>query len=290
MITVFTPTYNRGYIISKLYKSLCTQTCFDFEWIVVDDGSSDNTEVLLKSFIEENLINIQYIKQENGGKHRAINRGIKDANGDLFLIVDSDDYLSNTAIESLKFYYNKIKNKTIFSGVFGMRVYPNGKRIGGNVNFDTIECNLLDFRYKYGIHGDLADAYKTKILKKFPFPEIENEKFCPEALVWNRIAAKYKIYFFNENIYICNYLPDGLSANIFSLRKSSPVASMLTYLEFYNSKVPIIIKIKAVLSYWRFYFYSSTPIIRAFKDIGIIGSIFYPFGYLIHIADKIIHK
>ena len=104
MITVFTPTYNRGYIIEKLYNSLVSQNYNEFEWLIVDDGSTDQTQELISNFITKGFIDIRYFKQENGGKHRAINKGVKLAKGELFFIVDSDDYLSNNALDRVLFH------------------------------------------------------------------------------------------------------------------------------------------------------------------------------------------
>ncbi|MCS2864766.1 glycosyltransferase family 2 protein [Bacteroides thetaiotaomicron] len=113
MVTVFTPTYNRAYILNDLYQSLCRQTCRKFEWLIVDDGSTDNTEGLVASWLDEGKMSLRYIKQPNGGKHRAINKGIQEANGDLFFIVDSDDYLAKNAIERILFFMDL--SKTIIS-------------------------------------------------------------------------------------------------------------------------------------------------------------------------------
>lgn len=109
MVTVFTPTYNRAYILNNLYQSLCRQSYGDFEWLIVDDGSTDNTEGLIASWLDESKISLCYIKQPNGGKHRAINRGIQEANGNLFFIVDSDDYLADNAIERILFFMSLLK-------------------------------------------------------------------------------------------------------------------------------------------------------------------------------------
>ena len=106
-ITIFTPTYNRDYIIINLYKSLLIQTLKDFEWLIIDDGSTDNTELLVSSFIKDNKINIRYIKQQNGGKHRAINKALEEAKGELFFIVDSDDQLVDNAIERILYYFDQ---------------------------------------------------------------------------------------------------------------------------------------------------------------------------------------
>ena len=118
MITVFTPTYNRGYIISELYESLTQQTFKNFEWLIVDDGSSDETESIINQVIKENKINIKYKKQKNSGKHVAINNGVSDASGELFFIVDSDDYLSSDALEKLEKRFQDIKHNSEVAGIF----------------------------------------------------------------------------------------------------------------------------------------------------------------------------
>ena len=193
MITVFTPTFNRGYIIETLYRSLCRQTNKDFEWLVVDDGSTDNTQELIQSFVKEALIEIRYIKQPNGGKHRALNRGVKAAIGELFFIVDSDDYLADNALEQIAKHYDDIRDDASFAGVCGIRAFFSGKRIGGDCDFGILDCSSLDFRYKYHYKGDMAEVFKTEILRQYPFPEIEGEKFARNP--WCGIASLRNIGF-----------------------------------------------------------------------------------------------
>ena len=148
-ITIFTPTYNRDYIIINLYKSLLIQTLKDFEWLIIDDGSTDNTELLVSSFIKDNKINIRYIKQQNGGKHRAINKALEEAKGELFFIVDSDDQLVDNAIERILYYFDQIKEDSSFAGVCGVKAYFDGKKVGGEVDFDILDCSSILFRYNY---------------------------------------------------------------------------------------------------------------------------------------------
>lgn len=120
-ITVFTPTYNRGYIIEKLYRSLQRQTFQDFEWVVMDDGSTDNTEEIFESWMQEdNRFPIRYYKQENGGKCRAINRGLDLAKGELFFIMDSDDYLTDNALERIVYWESTIAGQQNYAGVVGL--------------------------------------------------------------------------------------------------------------------------------------------------------------------------
>lgn len=286
MLTVFTPTYNRGYIIDNLYKSLQRQTCKNFEWLVIDDGSTDDTSSLFASWQEEQGFCVRYIRQENGGKHRAINRGAKEARGELFFIVDSDDYLADNAVERIIEHYDDIKAKDDFAGVCGLKCYPDGERVGGDCNFGVLDCNSLELRYKYKVVGDMAEILCTDILRQYPFPEIEGELFCPEAVLFNRIAQKYKLRYFYENVYVCDYLSDGLTAKITRIRMQSPVSAMICYSELAHCKIPLVQKIKATINYWRFSFCSHTSFFDRIRTIGICWLLLLPIGYVFHLIDK----
>ncbi|MBD5192957.1 MAG: glycosyltransferase family 2 protein [Bacteroidales bacterium] len=252
LITVFTPTFNRAYRLDALYKSLLNQTNNDFEWLIVDDGSTDNTGDLINSWVEENKVNIRYFRQTNGGKHRAINYGVKEAHGTLFFIVDSDDILPLNSIELIAQHYQLIKNRPEFGGLCGLKAYYDGTCVGNSEAFGVYECSNYDIRYKYGLKGDLAEVFLTNTLKEFPFPEIEGERFCPEALVWNRIANKYITHYFSDIIYNCEYLDDGLTKKITQLRQMNPIAASMTYAEMLTAPIPFIWKLRAALNYWRF--------------------------------------
>jgi glycosyltransferase involved in cell wall biosynthesis len=285
LITVFTPTYNRAYTLEKLYDSLKKQTFYNFEWLVVDDGSTDETCSLMRKFYKENNLQITYIRLGHGGKHRAINRGVREANGELFFIVDSDDWLTNNAIERIVFHYNAIRVKENFCGVCGVRCSPEGIRIGGECQFSILDVSPLDFRFKYKIKGDMAEVMKTDILKLYPFPEICEETFCPEALIWNRISKEYKFRYFHENIYICNYLSDGLSAKIVQLRLSNPRASMIYYSELSKMRIPFNQKVKSSINFWRFAFGSEEHIVDKIRRIGFSSIVFYPISFIYHLLD-----
>ena len=252
MITVFTPTYNRAHLLIRLYQSLTSQTFTDFEWLLIDDGSTDNTGDVVQGFISENKISIRFHQCSNGGKHRAINRGVKEAQGELFFIVDSDDWLPEDSLEVIVKYYDTIKYDESFAGVSGHRGYPDGSIVGGGQIEKFIDANALDIRYKYHITGDLNEVFRTSVLREIPFPEYEGEKFCPEALVWNRIAAKYKLRYFDKITYIADYQPGGLTANIVRVRMQSPMASTTCYQELLSHYIPLKQKVKAAINYWRF--------------------------------------
>ena len=286
MLTVFTPTFNRAYIIRNLYESLKRQTCKDFEWLIVDDGSTDDTERLIKEFIAEEQFTIRYINQKNGGKHRAINRGVQEAEGELFFIVDSDDYLVDNAIERILFYYEGIKDNKAFGGICGLKCYPDGSKVGGGEDYGILDCTSIEFRYKFMMKGDMAEVLRTDVIKQFPFPEVEGEMFCPEAVMFNRIAQKYKLRYFYENVYVCDYLPDGLSAKITKIRMQSPVAAMICYSELANFNVPYIQRLKASINFWRFSLCSNESFALKLRRIGWQWLFALPVGFVMHLKDK----
>ena len=204
MITIMPPTYNRAYILNKAYMSLKNQTSFDFEWIIIDDGSTDNTEQIVSRWKEEcKDFEIVYFKQQNGGKHRAVNKAIKIARNDWFLILDSDDQLTENAVETVHSW---------IAGVAGLKGTAK-QAIGGKPKQNYIEATNLE-RKKYGLLGDKVEVYKTKILKQYPFPEFDGENFIRESAVWDHIAKDgLKLRWHNEIIYLCEYIEDGLTKN-----------------------------------------------------------------------------
>ena len=253
MITVFTPTYNRAYSLPRLYESLKAQKFHDFEWLIVDDGSSDNTAEVVRGWIEEKSLNIHYIKTVNGGKHRAINKGVTLANGELFFIVDSDDRLPDDSLYWVHRYYEEIKDDDLFAGVAASRAYPDGKKIGGSVSYEILDTDYVSFREKYKVKGDMAEVWRTDILRQYPFPEFDGEKFLTEAVVWDEIAKKYKLRYLNKAIYTCEYLPDGLTKNIRAHHRNSPQGTMLFYSRQMNDgRLRWISRMKAAANYWRY--------------------------------------
>ena len=217
-ITVFTPTYNRGYIIENLYKSLQRQSFVDFEWLVVDDGSNDNTEELFNKWIkEDNNFKIRYYKKENGGKHRAINYALDKAKGELFFTVDSDDYLTDDALEKINKWELGLDKEKKFAGIVANIGFENNKTINNFFKEEYLDLDLLQ-RYTYMedgkkvLDGERAYIFYTEIHKLYKYPEIKGEKFMTEAVVWNRMANDgYLVRYFNDIIWIFEYLEDVLT-------------------------------------------------------------------------------
>lgn len=283
-ITVFTPTYNRGYILGKAYESLCNQSCKDFEWVIVDDGSTDDTESLVAGFIAENKVNIRYKKVGNEGKHLAINHGVEMAKGEWFIILDSDDRLTPDAVEWIINKGKEVADDNEFAGISGIRITPDGTKIGGGADFGVIDATATAIRSRFHIKGDLAEVFKTNLLQRYPFPKFEDEKFCPEALVWNRIAKNgYKLRYIHKGIYLCEYLPDGLTAKMTKIRRESPRASMTYYAEAFHQSDTLKDKIRNGINFWRFAF---APYNKCYGMMNPLALILWLVGMAIRVTDK----
>ncbi|ETD21583.1 MULTISPECIES: glycosyltransferase family 2 protein [Prevotellaceae] len=282
LITVFTPTYNRAELLSALYRSLCRQTFSDFEWLIVDDGSEDNTQKVVETFIEEHKISVRYIRQENKGKHVAINLGANNAHGELFFIVDSDDSLPDNSLEIINSFYSQVRADASFGGVCGYMSHHDGTVIGHGNEEDVLDANSSELRYKYRIVGDMAEIFRTEVIRKFPFPMIKGEKFCPEALIWNRISKEYRLRIFKKVIYYRDYLQGGLTSKMTQIRMKSPVASMMCYAEMNALNIPVKDKVRAAVNYWRFWFCSR---VADKPEIGKAWRWAKPLGWMMHRRD-----
>lgn len=209
-LTICTPTYNRSHTLERLYHSLISQTNVDFIWLIIDDGSVDNTEDIVNGFLAENRIKIEYVKQENGGKHRAVNKGIQMANSEYFAIVDSDDYLLENAVDKIINAFSTI-NTIEFAGISFNKGYTETSIVGSSFQGEYIDATSIE-RKKHNILGDKFECFYTNVLKHNQFPTIEGENFMPEIVLWTRIASQgLKIRWFNEIVYICEYLENGLT-------------------------------------------------------------------------------
>lgn len=290
-ISILTPTYNRGKLLLPLYESLKNLTFEDFEWLIVDDGSEDDTEQYALSWIAHNIQNaefpIRYIKKSNGGKHTAINRGVREANGELILILDSDDTLPADSLATIAHYYEQCKGYKDCAGVCGLMAHHDGQLIGTGFPKDPMYESALQFRYakKGNVTGDLLEVYKTSVMREFPFPEIENEKFCPESLVWNRIANKYKLFCFNKVIYYRDYLEGGLTSKIVRIRMNSPIASTMTYVEMLDYNISLKWKIRSAINYWRFKYCITNKSLKA-PAVKWYWKAFQIIGLIMHLRDN----
>ncbi|AQS51230.1 glycosyl transferase [Paenalcaligenes hominis] len=198
--TVLTPTYNRAHTLHRVYESLCEQTYQDFEWVVVDDGSTDDTQELVAIWQQEAVFPIHYIWQNNQHKKVAFNRGVQAAQGELIVALDSDDRLESNALYDMARTWCDIPKaeRSDYAAVIGLCKAPNGRIVGDMFPYDQIDANPLDMQFKFNIKGEKFGCLSTEVLRQFPFPE-NIPGFVPESLVWRRIArAGFKTRFVNQ--------------------------------------------------------------------------------------------
>ena len=213
-VTILTPTYNRAHTLPRLYESLTRQSDKRFQWFIVDDGSHDNTKNVVNNFLQDDFL-IRYIYKENGGKHTAINKGVKYIDTEYTFIVDSDDYLQDDAIEMVNKWVEDILSLAGFAGVAGTRV-KNDKNYSLIGEFpdkcEYIDCLNSERRQKK-LMGDKAEIYKTLLLRQNVFPEYKDEKFMPESVVWNKFSIMgLKVRWHKKGIIVCEYLDDGITS------------------------------------------------------------------------------
>ncbi len=221
-LTVFTPTYNRAYILDRCYKSLCAQTNQNFEWLIVDDGSVDDTQALVEQWQKEDRISIRYVWQENGGKQRAHNTGVCACNTLLFYCVDSDDYLPVNAVERILLLWEQQGKDVAVAGIIGLKGYDEERPLHQELPKQMQYSTLSSLYRNHGFKGDTALIYRACILKEYLFYVFEGEKFIGEDFVYDQIDEKYTMCLLNKVICVCEYLDDGYSANVLKLKKENP--------------------------------------------------------------------
>ena len=213
-ISVLTPTYNRGELLKKLYNSLLQNLDenIEIEWLIMDDGSIDNTKNIVAEFREENKIEIKYYYQENQGKMIAINKLVEQATGDLIIDCDSDDYFTQDAFKIVKEEYEKNKNNKEIYGLCFLKNDQNGNNMGNN--FKNIKTTMFDLYFKEGETGEKAIVFITNIRKKYKHEIENNEKFVTEARMYHKMDEKYYMICINKPIMICEYQKEGYTKNI----------------------------------------------------------------------------
>lgn len=284
MITVLTPTFNRGGLQS-LWNSLQKQTVKDFEWLVVDDGSTDGTKNLITQLQEKSDFPIRYIYKNNGGKHTALNVGIQTICSELTFIVDSDDCVTDDAIESILKIHKKYRSQNNICGYAFLRAFPDGKVNGKKFDVDEKIGSYIDVRVNGDDTGaDKAEVFKTHCLKEFPFPEYPNEKFLGEDLVWVRMARKYEMVHINKAIYVGNYLEDGLTNNRRKHNIASPIGCMHRAEEFMESDLKTRYRIKGGLQYIVYGRFAGVKVVDLIRKSRhkVLATVCTPGGLFLH--------
>lgn len=222
-ITVFTPTYNRAYCLHKCYDSLVNQTNKDFLWLIIDDGSIDETKKLVQKWINENIISIKYHYKDNGGMHSGHNAAYSLIDTPLNVCIDSDDYMPENAIEKIIKIWNEIKGEHKFAGIIGLDATPEGEIIGDKIPVNIKETTLYDVNNTLKLKGDKKLVLRTDVVKKYPpYPIFEGERFVPLGYLYLLIDQDFVLYPTNEILCHVEYMADGSSLNIIKQYRRHP--------------------------------------------------------------------
>lgn len=223
-ITIFTPTYNRAYCLENLYHSLTNQDTDDFVWLIVDDGSADNTKQLVESFINENKITINYHWKQNGGKHTAHNVGLELCDTELFVCVDSDDSLKPFAISAILNVHSQHKDESLL-GYYFRKEYPDGKPMAKLYPSGIDRVGITDLYHRYLYEGETVIVLRNECIKGYALPIFEDERFVTEAVFYNDINHIAPMLLCEDSIYVAEYLPDGYTVNSKKLIVKNPYGS-----------------------------------------------------------------
>ena len=247
-ITVFTPTYNRADLLPNLYESLLRQNSQNFQWLVIDDGSTDNTREVVEEWIREGKIEIQYVYKENGGLHTGYNKAIECTDTELSICIDSDDYLTDDCIETVLKFWDENKAEDT-AGLIGLDITENGRVIAGDLPDEKVINPLMLLAAKQ--NGDRKYVIRNDCYRKvYPMPVFEGEKnFNPHYLVL-KLCKDYKFLVLNKPLCVVNYQPDGMSANIFKQYLNSPRSfAELRRVIMENPNVPFGYLVKTTIHY-----------------------------------------
>lgn len=276
LFTVFTPTFNRAHTLDRVYGSLREQTFRDFEWLIIDDGSTDRTPDLVKAWQQEAEFPIRYRWQENQGINAAITSGVREARGALFLIIGSDDSFVPETLATFRYHWQAIpaEERDRFVGVTALCMDPQGRVVGTPLPAETLDSDSLEIRFQYKIKGEHWGFLRTEVLRRFPFPALPGVKFIPEGVVWNAIARQYRTRFINIPLRI--YWPD-LTANSDQLTRTphpGRYAAGQAYWHRYRlneeidwfSRAPCEF-LRSALHYGRFSFHAGTTVSGQFANL-----------------------
>ncbi len=285
LITIVTPTYNRARTLPTLYNSLCRQSSKRFNWLIIDDGSTDNTEQLIQTF-DSPYFEIKYVKKENGGKHTALNTAFGIVDTELTFIVDSDDWLTEDAVSTIEDDWLGRESLDV-CGISYLRGYNRTDVIGDIFPKDNEINNFITLRFNKHIGGDKAEVWRTDLLKQYRFPVFDGEKFFGESFIWIKISEKHDMIFRNKILYVTEYLEGGLSKSGRSMRIQCPNGGMTNAELMMSHRFSLTQRIKGALLYIAYARFAKKGIKRTLARPHFFLKMFvFPFGTMIYLKWK----
>ncbi|MGL5633320.1 MAG: glycosyltransferase family 2 protein [Azovibrio sp.] len=270
--TIYTPSYNRAHLLQRVYDSLVLQEGEDFEWLVIDDGSDDDTEARIATLKERAPFPVRYVFQANQGKHVATNRAVELAAGEMFVVLDSDDWLTEGSLRAVREVWNSIPEveRCRYANIGGLFLGMDHKPVTRLFPNTPLDCNSVELKVRYGISGEIAMVSRTKIRRKFPFPENVG-RYCMPSLIWNRIAAQYLTRYVNVPFQYKEYQEQGITlSGMYRKVASSPEVFRLRSRELleFPFGLPVRAKIDAMRMYVRASFHAGKNVREQFYDIS----------------------
>lgn len=287
MLTIFTPSYNRARQLPRLYKSLLEQSRFDFEWLIVDDGSSDDTAQVVQTFTGDGKFPVRYCYKENGGKHTAYNLALEQAAGQWFFCVDSDDYLAPGAVADILEAVAASKN---IQGLIAYKQTQDGTRLSGRFPDGVSTCKMHELSMKYGCGGEFSLVFATSLAKKYPFPVFAGERFVTESVVYDRIDREAQLHLLPRVLTVCEYQADGYSQNANAVMKKNPTGYCLYFLQRIDLQRSFAARVIHAGKYWGFRWISKNKTLRyEGKHKALVALAVIP-GILFRVYYKLFRK
>lgn len=291
--TVFTPTYNRARYLPRVYRSLVAQTFTDFEWLVVDDGSTDNTRELVQGWIKDSPFPVHYFWQPNQHKKVAFNRAVREARGEMLAVVDSDDELVPHSLAIFHAHWAAIPEhyREHFAGVGGLCVDDTARVVGTRFAISPLDCSLFDAVHRYRMRGDKCWFTRVNVLRQFPFPE-DVPGLVPEGVVWMQIASRYEMRFVNEVVLSCHQ--DARRGQLSRQPEQHHAVGIALYFQFFFAlawpwfRFDPMTFMRSAIHFTRYYLHARK---NPFRDaVALPGCwlllLFMPAGWLAYLFDS----
>lgn len=272
-LTIYTPAYNKGDTLNRTFKSLVKQTNHNFEWILINDGSTDQTDSIVKKF-KNPPFKWKYINKKNEGLSSVMNLAAKECKTEFILRLDADDYLTPEAVQTILEHLddNEVKSPNIAALVF-LTCYSDGKICGYHPFSSNFICNFWDYRFKYKAIGDRAEVFKNKVFSQYPMPVFKDERFCSEGYTWNKISDSYDAIYYTDTIYIRDYVENSITTLGAQVRIKNPKGEQLILADILNRKIPLKIFIKVSMLYYRYSLHTNYSLKKLIMDIPILATV-----------------
>ncbi len=285
MLTVFTPAYNRAGTLPRLFESLLRQNSRDFEWLIIDDGSQDDTQAVAEGFAKAASFPVRYHKKENGGKHTAYNTALELAQGQWFLCVDSDDMLADNAVEMILKTAEKLAED---QGIIAYKQDLSGKRLSGEFPENLELTGFNELVLSHGCSGEFTLIFPTALAKQYPFPVFDGERFVTESVIYDRLDVVCRMGLLREVVTLCEYQEDGYSQNVDGIIARNPKGYSMYFMQRIDVYPSLKQKMITAGKYWCFRWMGGKPPVRYAGKHRLLTGLCLPLGLIFRVYYKFV--